>query len=34
MSIPKDIVIKISSSNPLLPPVVKVDDVAFKIEVK
>lgn len=33
MSIPQDIVIKISSTNPLLPPIVKINDVAFKIEV-
>ena len=31
MSIPSDIVIRISSINDLLPPVVKVDGVIYKV---
>lgn len=32
MSIPKNIVIKISSLNTILPPVIKVNNVSFKVQ--
>jgi hypothetical protein len=32
MSIPTDIVIAISSINDLLPPVIKVNDVVYKVQ--
>lgn len=31
MSIPTDVVIRISSANDLFPPVIKVDGVAYKV---
>ena len=32
MSIPTNIVVKISSINTLLPPVVKVNNISFKVQ--
>jgi hypothetical protein len=32
MSIPTNIVVKISSVNTLLPPVVKVNNISFKVQ--
>lgn len=32
MSIPTDIVVKINSTNSVLPPVIKVENIIFKVQ--